>query len=140
MPPPDAPPVAIVVPARDEAPFVARSLGSLLAQDYPGPYRVILVDDASTDGTACIARSLGDPRLTVLTGAPRPPGWTGKLWAIAQGIAEADGTEFVLLTDADIVHDPRHLATLVSASPGRRLRPGVRDGRSCPASARPSGR
>ncbi len=108
------PPVAIVVPARDEAPFVARSLGSLLAQDYRGPYRVILVDDAGTDGTACIARSLGDPRLTVLTGAPRPAGWTGKLWAIAQGIAEADGTEFVFLTDADIVHDARHLATLVA--------------------------
>ena len=52
--------------------------------------------------------------LTVVAGKPRPPGWSGKLWAVAQGIAEADGADFVLLTDADIVHDPRHVATLVA--------------------------
>ena len=52
--------------------------------------------------------------LTVVTGKSRPPGWSGKLWAVAQGIAEADGADFVLLTDADIVHDPRHVATLVA--------------------------
>ena len=75
-----APPVAIVVPARDEACLVARSIGSLLAQDYAGPVRVVLVDDGSTDGTADIARALpGSGRLRVVAGMPRPSGWAGKL-------------------------------------------------------------
>jgi hopene-associated glycosyltransferase HpnB len=108
------PDVAVVVPARDEAEAIAGSLTSLLTQDYPGSFRVILVDDASTDGTGDIARRLADPRLTVLTGRPRPAGWSGKLWAVAQGIAETGHSEFVLLSDADIIHDPRHLAALVA--------------------------
>ena len=112
--PASAPPVVIVVPARDEAEVIARTLRSLLAQDYPGPFRVILVDDGSTDGTGAIARGLDDPRLTVLTGAPRPAGWSGKLWAVQQGLLATGDSELVLLTDADIVHDPRHLGTLVT--------------------------
>ena len=108
-----APPLAVVVPARDEAPLVGRVLRSLLAQDYPGPLRIVLVDDRSTDGTGAIARALGDPRLQVLDGAPRPPGWAGKLWAVQQGVAATD-EELILLTDADIVHDPSHCATLVA--------------------------
>ncbi len=108
------PDVAIVVPARDEAPIVQASLRSLLDQTYPGRFRVILVDDNSTDGTGALARALGDPRLTVITGAERPPGWSGKLWAVQQGLAETGSAELVLLTDADILHDPRHLATLVA--------------------------
>ncbi len=107
-----APSVAVVVPARDEAPLIARTIGSLLAQTYPGPLRIVLVDDNSADGTGGIARALADPRLTVLAGASRPPGWAGKLWAVHQGVAATD-EEFVLLTDADIEHDPAHLATLV---------------------------
>jgi hopene-associated glycosyltransferase HpnB len=109
-----APPVAVVVPARDEAPVIGASLRSLLEQEYAGSLRVILVDDVSSDGTGAIARGIGDPRLTVLDGRPRPSGWSGKLWAIAQGLAEADSAELVLLTDADIVHDRRHLASLVA--------------------------
>ncbi|MFC7553903.1 glycosyltransferase [Pseudoroseomonas wenyumeiae] len=76
-----------VVPARDEADVIARSVGSLLQQDYPGPFRVVLVDDGSTDGTAAAAGT--DPRLEVLPGAPLPAGWTGKLWAQQQGVARA---------------------------------------------------
>ena len=106
-------PVTIVVPARDEAPSIAQALQSLLAQDYRGRLRVVLVDDGSTDGTGSIARSIADPRLTVLSGEPRPAGWSGKLWAVAQGLNEAD-SELVLLTDADIIHDPRHVSTLVA--------------------------
>jgi hopene-associated glycosyltransferase HpnB len=109
-----APAVAVVVPARDEAPLIEQSLRSLLAQDYAGPLRFIVVDDASCDGTGAIARALGDPNLTVLDGQPRPAGWSGKLWAVAQGLAEAGPAELVLLADADIVHQPRHLATLVA--------------------------
>jgi hopene-associated glycosyltransferase HpnB len=108
------PAVAIVVPARDEAPLIEATLRSLLAQDYAGPFRVILVDDGSTDATGQIARTIDDPRLTVLTGAPHQPGWSGKLWAVSQGVAEAGTAELVLLTDADIVHQPAHLSSLVS--------------------------
>ncbi len=75
---------------------------------------MILVDDNSTDGTGDIARAIGDPRLTVITGAPRPAGWSGKLWAVSQGIAEAGNADLVLLTDADIVHEPAHLSSLVA--------------------------
>ncbi len=112
--PTNSPAVAAIVPARDEAPLIARTLGSLLAQDYPGPFRVILVDDNSTDNSAEIARALNSPRLTVLSGTPRPPGWAGKLWAVAQGIAEAEEADLLLLTDADIEHDPAHVATLIA--------------------------
>ena len=109
-----SPPVTVIVPARDEAPSIGQALRSLLAQDYAGPLRVILVDDGSNDGTGAIARGVADPRLTVLEGQARPAGWSGKLWAVAQGLAEAEAAELVLLTDADIVHDRRHLATLVA--------------------------
>lgn len=108
------PSVAIVVPARDEADGIAASIGSLLAQDYAGPFRVILVDDNSADATAAIARVLPDAeRLTIIDGAARPPGWAGKLWAVRQGVAAAD-TDLVFLTDADIVHDAAHLSSLVA--------------------------
>lgn len=109
------PPVAIVVPARDEAATIGPVLASLLAQDYAGPFRVILVDDNSSDATAALARAVPDPhkRLTVLTGAERPAGWAGKLWAVHQGTL-ASTEELVFLTDADIVHEPTHLSTLVA--------------------------
>ena len=115
------PDVCVVVPARDEAPSVAACIGSLLAQDYLGTLRVVLVDDNSTDGTGRLARAVPDPhrRLTVVTGKARPAGWSGKLWAVAQGVARArelapDSSGFVLLTDADITHDLRHVSTLVA--------------------------
>jgi hopene-associated glycosyltransferase HpnB len=119
----EGPPVAIVIPARDEAAAVESCLRSLLAQDYTGPLAVWLVDDNSTDGTGAIARAIDDPRLTVLTGQPRPPGWSGKLWAVSQGVAAAGGWNppgaeagFLLLTDADIVHGPAHVGTLVAGA------------------------
>ena len=71
--PATAPSVAVVVPARDEAAVIEASLRSLLAQDYAGPLRVILVDDGSSDGTGDIARDIADPRLTVVNGRPGPP-------------------------------------------------------------------
>ncbi len=108
------PPVTIIVPARNEAETIVACLQSLLAQDYNGPFRVILVDDLSSDGTGALADAIGDPRLTVLRGAAHPAAWSGKLWAVHQGVAEAGRAEILLLTDADIVHAPRHLATLVS--------------------------
>ncbi len=111
------PDVDVVIPARDEAEGIGDALRSLLAQDYPGRLRVVVVDDGSSDGTGAIARGLIDPgesepRLLVLDGKPRPPGWSGKLWAVSQGVARTTAG-LVLLTDADIVHDPAHVATLV---------------------------
>lgn len=109
------PSVVAVVPARDEADVIARSVGSLLAQDYPGPFRVVLVDDQSSDGTAAIARALGSDRLEVLSGEPLARGWTGKLWAVSQGAAHAgEAPRYLWLTDADIEHTPDTLRMLVT--------------------------
>jgi len=109
------PSVTAVVPARDEADVIARSIGSLLSQDYPGPFNVILVDDQSSDGTAEIARSLPQQeRLTVIGGSSRPPEWTGKLWAVRQGVAQAGAPDYLWLTDADIAHSPDNLRKLVA--------------------------
>ena len=118
--PGSAPPVTVIVPARDEAPTIGRALRSLLAQDYPGDLRVILVDDRSRDGTAEIARTIDDPRLTILEGAERAQGWSGKLWALQQGVQHAT-TELLFLTDADIEHRPAHLATLAAKLQNEKL-------------------
>jgi hopene-associated glycosyltransferase HpnB len=109
--PAELPAVDVIVPARDEVETIGPVIASLLAQDYPGSFRVTVVDDNSTDGTAAAA---GDaPNLRVLRGQPKPAGWSGKLWAVAQGVA-ASSAPVLLLTDADIVHDPRHLSALVA--------------------------
>ena len=124
-PPAIWPEVVAVVPARNEADVIARSLASLAAQDYPGTFRVVLVDDNSTDGTGDIARALADQRITVLSGARLAEGWTGKLWAVHQGIALAESgagaPRYLWLTDADIEHAPDTLTRLVAiAGPDRR--------------------
>jgi hopene-associated glycosyltransferase HpnB len=109
--PAEAPDVDIIVPARDEAATIAPVIASLLAQDYAGAFRVILIDDGSTDGTA--SRAGAHEKLTILTGAPKPIGWSGKLWALAQGVA-ASAAPVILFADADIVHDPKHLSALMA--------------------------
>ncbi|MER5557468.1 glycosyltransferase [Streptomyces sp. NPDC002506] len=120
----DWPDVAVVVPARDEAEVLPLSLPSLLAQDYPGRARVFLVDDGSSDGTGELARSLAEQHpglpLTVVAPGEPEPGWTGKLWALRQGmaLARADEPEYLLLTDADIAHRPDSLRELVAAARG----------------------
>ncbi|MFD7614051.1 glycosyltransferase [Streptomyces sp. NPDC059828] len=118
----DWPSVVIVVPARDEAAVLPESLPSLLRQSYPGEAEVILVDDGSTDGTGALARELseryGGLPLTVASPGEPEPGWTGKLWALRHGIAlaRARDPEYLLLTDADIAHEPDSLSDLVSAA------------------------
>jgi hopene-associated glycosyltransferase HpnB len=120
--PEDWPSVGVVVPARDEAAVLPESLPSLLAQDYPGRAEIFLVDDGSSDGTGELARELarrhdGLP-LTVSSPGEPPAGWTGKLWAVRHGIglARARDPEYLLLTDADIAHEPDSLRRLVAAA------------------------
>jgi hopene-associated glycosyltransferase HpnB len=118
-PPAVWPRLAAVVPARNEADHIADSIRSLLGQDYRGAWTVILVDDDSDDGTAATARrtAQGDARLQVVTSRGLPAGWTGKLWALKQGIAAAtalrESPDYLLLTDADIVHAPDSVSRLV---------------------------
>ncbi|MDE8349164.1 MAG: glycosyltransferase [Acidocella sp.] len=109
--PAELPAVDIIVPARDEAETIAPVIASLLAQDYAGEFRVILVDDHSTDGTAAKAGTAA--KLTVMTAAEKPREWSGKLWALSQGV-ERSTAPVLLFADADIVHDPRHLSSLVA--------------------------
>lgn len=115
LPPPVAegpwPRIVAVVPARDEAAGIARSVTSILQQPYPGSLSMILIDDQSSDGTADLAAraaaAIGESdRLTVLRGQPLPSGWTGKMWAVKQGLdlAAQSNPDYVLLTDADIVY------------------------------------
>ncbi len=117
------PAVAAIVPARDEADVVARTLNALLTQDYPGRLEVFLVDDHSSDGTAEIARQVAvqsgqGARLTVVTAGELPEGWTGKLWALSEGLAQAErtggGFDYVWFSDADIEHDRDNLRRLVT--------------------------
>jgi hopene-associated glycosyltransferase HpnB len=115
------PSVVAVVPARDEADVIARSIGSLLAQDYRGPFRVVLVDDQSSDATADAARALNDGRLEVVPGAPRPSGWTGKLWAVRQGVQRAGDAGYLWLSDADIAHSANNLSKLVARAEAGKL-------------------
>jgi len=112
VPPPALwPSVVAVVPARDEADVIAKSVGSLMAQDYRGSLRVIVVDDQSADGTGEAVRALG---CEVISAGPRPAGWTGKLWAVSQGIAAAGMPDYLWLTDADMAHTPDNLSQLVA--------------------------
>ena len=106
------PSVVAIVPARDEADVLPRTLPTLLAQDYPGPFRVVVVDDDSSDGTGALAASLGS---SVVHAVGPPPDWTGKVAAMALGVAEASDAELLLFTDADIAYPPDALRSLVSA-------------------------
>ena len=112
------PTIAVVVPARNEADVIEAALSSITAQQYEGDIRVFLVDDRSDDDTGQLARRIEG--VTVVSGSDAPPGWTGKLWAVSQGLAAAEAVgvpaEYVWLTDADIEHHPGELASLVAGS------------------------
>src|SRR4051794_21004254 len=127
-PVPGSPPprsIAAVIPARDEAAVIGRAVSSLLVQRYPGSFHLVVVDDHSSDGTAETAQAAAtavgrSDRLSVIPAEPVPPGWTGKLWAVRHGIEAARALEpdYLLLTDADIVHAPDNLASLVARAEG----------------------
>ena len=113
--------LAVIIPARNEADVISASIQSLLRQEYAGPLHVFLVDDESTDGTSKAATHSavaceGADRLTIVHARPLPAGWTGKMWAVSQGIAWAYAwqPDYYLLTDADVVHGPENLRELVT--------------------------
>jgi len=108
--------VVAVIPARNEADLLPKTLPTVLAQDYPGPFRVTLVDDRSDDGTADVACASADRAsvpLTILSGDPLPDGWSGKVWALHQGTTSGEIPDFFWLTDADIAHEPWVLSALI---------------------------
>jgi hopene-associated glycosyltransferase HpnB len=122
------PAVVAIIPARDEADVIADSVGSLLRQDYGGPFSVVVVDDQSADGTAAAASAAASvagaaDRLRIVAGTGVAPGWTGKLWAMRQGLsaveAGAAAPEFILFSDADIAYAPHVLARLVTIARAR---------------------
>ncbi len=115
------PKICAIIPARNEANLLPATLTSLFSQNYPGRFEIFLVDDNSTDGTreTAIAIAAGlqkTPQLHVIHGQPLPVGWSGKLWAVEQGIRQASELEpdYFLLTDADILHDINNLHRLVT--------------------------
>lgn len=110
------PSVVAVVPARDEAAVLPSTLPTLVAQDYPGPWRVIVVDDDSSDGTGALAAAAG---AEVVRGSGPPPGWSGKVAAMAAGFAAVDDADYVLFTDADIAYPPDAVSALVRAATAR---------------------
>jgi hopene-associated glycosyltransferase HpnB len=124
------PEIAAVVPARNEADVIARTVGSLLDQDYPGRFHVVLADDESDDDTAGTAARAASahPRgvlLQVERTPPRPEGWVGKMWAQYTGVRraerEAPDARYWLLTDADVAHSPGNLRRLVTKAEAERL-------------------
>jgi hopene-associated glycosyltransferase HpnB len=122
------PRVVAVVPARNEAQTIARSVTSLAKQYYPGEFSVIVVDDHSNDGTAALAlraatEAGASARVSVRSASELPPGWTGKVWAMNEGVRGAAGKtpDFLWFTDADITHTPDTLRRLVSRAEGESL-------------------
>lgn len=116
--------VVAIVPARNEAEVIERAVLSLLAQKEVD-LRVILVDDNSSDETAAIAKRIASQtdKLTVISGKPLPSGWSGKLWAMQQGVEAAQrfSPDYLLFTDADIDHEPENVSHLLSIAERNRL-------------------
>ena len=120
---PNYPTVCPIIPARNEADVLPISLKSLLSQDYSGQFSIILIDDQSTDKTGEIAQNIANhlnqsDRLNIISGKPLPVGWSGKLWAIEQGIQSVKNQglspDYFLFTDADIEHHATNLKELVN--------------------------
>ena len=113
--------VIVIIPARNEAAVAGLAVRSLLAQQFAGELGIVVVDDASTDGTAEVVRTAAEQagavaRVTVIRGSGPDPGWSGKVCAMARGVAAAaaENPDYLLFTDADIHHDPDNVAHLVA--------------------------
>jgi chlorobactene glucosyltransferase len=112
MRPAIAPLVSVIIPARDEAHIIERTVRAFLTQTYAN-LEVIVINDRSTDGTGDIVRSIHDDRLTVIDGVEPPAGWLGKPWALHQGSGVARG-QLLLFVDADLIYAPAAVAAAVA--------------------------
>ena len=112
------PDVVVVIPARNEAETIEAIAKSHLENEYQGKLDLIVVDDQSSDGTGDLVRALGSNRAHVIAGKGLPHGWSGKMWAVNNGLEAAKeiapNATYVLLTDADIKHASGTLSKLVS--------------------------
>lgn len=122
------PRVTAIIPARNEAEAIAQIIESILGQDYAGDLRIVVVDDHSEDGTGQIAweaarRARAEHRVEVIAAEALPPGWTGKLWAMQQGVAKArwHAADYLWFTDADIRQAPDTLSRLLRRAETQRL-------------------
>lgn len=120
------PRVAAVIPARNEASFIRSAVESLRQQNYPGNLRIIVVDDHSTDSTREVLSRCSEPpddSVVVLSSQPLPPDWTGKMWALYQGVQHAMDfdPDYLLFSDADIVHGHNNVASLVNRAESEKL-------------------
>jgi chlorobactene glucosyltransferase len=111
--------VSILVPARNEAPTIARCVISLARQEY-ARCEVLVLDDQSEDATAAIVERIArrHPQVRLLRGAPLPPGWHGKAWACRQ-LAHAARGEWLLFVDADTVFARECVSTALAVARGR---------------------
>ncbi|MSP55857.1 MAG: glycosyltransferase [Myxococcales bacterium] len=113
--------LSILIPARNEADNITGCVVAALASDH-ADFEVIVIDDASTDGTGskALAAGSGDPRLRVVAGTPLPEGWAGKPWACQQASALATG-EHLLFIDADVEIRPEAARRAVEVLDGGSL-------------------
>lgn len=120
------PSVGIVIPARNEEKYITTALESLISQNYPGRFQITVVNDNSDDDTLGAIKKIKDQSITVLNGSPLPKSWTGKLWALKQGIENSNKNnpdlDYYLLTDADVKHSPETLRTLVAKAEQENLK------------------
>jgi hopene-associated glycosyltransferase HpnB len=140
------PPVIAIIPARNEAETIGQTIAALVQQDYPGEFFVIVVDDHSEDKTSQIAQRSAkqggaESRISICTASSLPPGWTGKLWALNEGLHDfsllakhpregaaapegsfrASAFTYFWFTDADVVHAPDTLRRLVCCAEQNKL-------------------
>ncbi len=117
------PAVTALVPARNEAATIAATVASLMAQDYPGSFNIVVCNDSSEDDTreAALAEANGSPAVRIIDAQALPEGWAGKLWALNEAASAAGEPDFYWLTDADIIHRPGVLKHLVTAAIDGRL-------------------
>jgi len=121
------PEIVAVIPARNEADVIGKTIESLLAQDYPRPFPIVVVDDSSDDGTAaaaCVFAGAGN-RVDIVAGKTKPEAWAGKVWAMDQGVDRAEAVapdaRYILFTDADILHEASNLRRLVARAESGKL-------------------
>jgi len=101
--------ITVVVPARNEADLIQVSLQSI--NEQRAGLKIIVIDDRSEDATVAKVRALALSNIDVIRGAPLPPGWSGKIWALEQGRRQVS-TRYTLFLDADMKLSPGIVNTL----------------------------